>query len=183
VARPQFTGVRTIGRKAHLIFQGSTCAVTLSTHKGRQDPWGSVMGQSLCQSLSPSLINPYNLNSHWMLWEGQVFCGLSGKVTCVLCTFITGERHIGCMPLDTSETWALFFSNFQNMSKWTNTPINKVKWLLNALVCTYVVWSCSCPTLPFHEKLLVLTIQCRSLSELEQLINYEGWNLIKGYNV
>lgn len=91
VARPQFTGVRTIGGKAHLIFQGFACAVTLSAHKGERDPWGSIMGQSCCQSLSPSPINPYNLNSHWMLWEGQVYGDRFVKVSSGLCTSVNWE--------------------------------------------------------------------------------------------
>lgn len=53
---------------------GSTCAITLSTHKGEGDPRGAVMGQGPCQSLSPSVINPHGLNS----WEGQVF-GLGSR--------------------------------------------------------------------------------------------------------
>lgn len=47
VASLQFIGVRTIGEKAHPILQGSKFAITLSTHRGEQELWGSVMGQSL----------------------------------------------------------------------------------------------------------------------------------------
>lgn len=83
---PQFIGVRTIGREAHPIFQGSTCAITLSTHKGERDPRRAVMGQGPCQSFSPSVVNPYGLNSRECFWEGQVFGLGSGGAGAVLIT-------------------------------------------------------------------------------------------------
>lgn len=54
------------------------------------------MGQSRCQSLSPSLVN---LDSHWLLWEGQVFGAVSGEGGWVP---INAERPPGPRKLLTS---------------------------------------------------------------------------------
>lgn len=44
------------------------------------------MGQGPCQSLSPSVVNPYGLNPCECFWEGQVFGLGSGGANAVLLT-------------------------------------------------------------------------------------------------
>lgn len=104
---PQFIGVSTIGREAHPIFQGSTGAITLSTHKGERDPRGAVMGQGPCQSLSPSVVNP-----------GSV----SGKVRCL--ALAPEGSLLSCSPENTLLTSAAARGGTSTSCSFASPPLD-----------------------------------------------------------